>query len=121
MVKSIKTTIPKSYSHGMCTTSTYHCWLNMKQRCTNPNHPAWKYYGGRGIKICKRWIYFENFLADMGHRPPKLTLERLDNDGNYEPSNCTWASWKAQNNNKRTGQKTQTTNKQVRRKNSLKI
>jgi hypothetical protein len=76
----------------------------MLQRCYNDNHPGYSDYGGRGIKVCKRWHKFENFLSDMGRRPPgvhgkrsKYTLDRHpDNDGNYEPDNVRWATWKQQ-------------------------
>ena len=73
----------------------------MIQRCTNSSNPAWGYYGGRGIKVCDRWRDFANFLADMGSRPDGRTLDRMDNDGGYEPSNCRWATWAQQNTNKR--------------------
>lgn len=81
----------------------YAAWAAMIQRCTNPKNPRWKYYGARGISICKRWRHsFENFLTDMGKKPrPELTLDRKDNNGNYEPSNCWWATWSQQNNNRR--------------------
>src|SRR5262245_34099637 len=63
-----------------CTTE-YRCWTHMRQRCNNPNNDTYKYYGGRGIKVCERWSSFENFLADMGPKPsPELTLERINND-----------------------------------------
>lgn len=74
----------------------------MVQRCTNPNRPYWKDYGGRGIKVCERWHKFENFLEDMGDKPgPKHSLDRFpDNNGNYEPGNVRWATIQEQSENK---------------------
>ena len=72
----------------------YKCWKNMIARCVDPRCETFKYYGARGISVCKRWLTsFDNFYADMGPRPaPNLSLDRKDNDGNYEPRNCRWAT-----------------------------
>jgi hypothetical protein len=87
-------------THGFSNSSTYKIWRAMIDRCTNSNCSTYHYYGGRGIKVCERWLNFENFLKDMGPRPTKLTIDRIDNDGNYEPGNCRWVTHKENCNNR---------------------
>ena len=91
-------------NHGLWRTPAYTSWDGIIQRCTNPKHPHWELYGGRGIKVCKRWREsFLAFFADMGQRPIGTTIDRYPNmNGNYEPGNCRWATHEQQHNNKRT-------------------
>jgi hypothetical protein len=89
--------------HGMKGTPEYEAWCNMKARCYNPNYDFYVDYGGRGIKVCERWLHsFENFFADMGKRPnADYSIDREDVDGDYEPGNCRWADRPTQSQNRR--------------------
>jgi len=88
-------------THGQTKSPTYRVWSSMRTRCTNSNATNYGQYGGRGIKCCQRWESFDLFLEDMGERPDGMTLDRIDVDGHYEPSNCRWASIQQQAKNKR--------------------
>jgi len=97
--------IERSTKHGRyietVESQTYNSWHNMIQRCINSNSRNYHYYGGRGIKVCKRWMKFENFLEDMGEVPEGYQIDRIDNDGNYCKENCQWVTPKQNSRNKR--------------------
>jgi hypothetical protein len=80
---------------------TYKTWNSMKVRCSDKRTNGFDLYGGRGIKVCDRWLRFDNFLADMGERPEGKTLDRINSDGNYEPSNCRWSTPREQSRNRK--------------------
>lgn len=88
--------------HGHARHPLYPTWRAMRSRCQDPRNKEWANYGGRGISVCDRWAEIKNFLSDMGPKPtPDHSLDRIDNDGNYEPSNCRWATAKEQRANRR--------------------
>lgn len=91
-----------SVKHGCYKTPEYTVWLNMKQRCSNQNHPCYNHYGGRGITVCERWNSFQLFIRDMGARPTSdHWIERRENNKGYEPDNCYWATASNQSRNTR--------------------
>ena len=92
-------------THGGSYSKEYNVWRGLLKRCENPKDKDYSRYGGRGIKVCKRWHDFSNFMDDMGPRPEGLTVERRNVNGDYEPSNCSWESWDVQYANRRNSKK----------------
>lgn len=98
---SAEITSKRCRTHGMGKTTIYRSWASMRSRCLNANNSDYKCYGGRGIKVCARWSSFENFRKDMGDKPAGTEIDRIDNNGNYEPGNCRWVSHKENSRNTR--------------------
>jgi len=100
--KAGKLNLKHGFTRGYKKTREYRIWVGMRNRCSDPNRVSWPNYGGRGIRVCERWNDFRHFLADMGPRPsPRHSLDRINNDGNYEPGNVRWATARQQVKNRR--------------------
>jgi hypothetical protein len=95
-----KRVFARGVRHGHSLSPTWRSWSGMLTRCLNERVPNYRWYGGRGIEVCERWLTFLNFLEDMGERPEGMTLDRIDPNGNYEPENCRWSTVAAQNANR---------------------
>lgn len=104
-IRELRKTLPRLGARTTCHNHLhplYSVWWSMHVRCYNPKNKRWSRYGGRGIEVCERWNVFENFVEDMPERPYGYSIDRIDNDGNYEPGNCRWADAKMQGNNSST-------------------
>lgn len=101
LTKQLQSINNSQATHRLSKSPTYQSWCMMKSRCNNPNYTHFKYYGARGITYCERWESYENFMEDMGERPKGYTLDRIDSEGNYTPSNCKWSTRENQADNRR--------------------
>lgn len=99
--KPLPTNRAHGHTSGRVASATYNSWAAMLKRCRDTNCNRYERYGGRNITVCDRWLDFTNFLADMGERPIGTSLDRINNDGNYEPGNCQWSTPKKQSRNTR--------------------